>query len=308
MLSLSKHEFIEACSRFFMPELPEVETVRLGLAAALQGHTLLRVAVNRPDLRVPFPKDFAQRLKGRHVVALRRRAKYLLLDLNSNETLVIHLGMSGRMTVHGAHAPIKPGRFHNSIGDDGSGQGKHDHVVFETEENTRIVFTDHRRFGLMALVATDTLDSDPLFEGLGPEPLDAAFTPAVLSAALKGKKTPIKSALLDQRVVAGLGNIYVCEALFGARISPKRLAKTVAGARCEKLVPEIKAVLKDAIKAGGSSLRDYAKADGELGYFQHRFAVYDREGKPCPGKGCGGTIKRSVQAGRSTFYCPSCQK
>ena len=291
-----------------MPELPEVETVRLGLAAALQGHTLARVQVNRPDLRVAFPENFALRLKGRRVAQLRRRAKYLLFDLNGGETLVIHLGMSGRMTIHGAKAQVKPGRFHNSVAQDGSGMGKHDHVVFETEENTRIVFTDHRRFGLMALVATDTLEEDALFAGLGPEPLGAVFTPAVLSAALKGKKTPIKSALLDQRVVAGLGNIYVCEALFRARISPKRLAKTVAGARCEKLVPAIKAVLRDAIKAGGSSLRDYAKADGELGYFQHHFAVYDREGKPCPGKDCAGVIKRIVQAGRSTFYCPICQK
>jgi formamidopyrimidine-DNA glycosylase len=291
-----------------MPELPEVETVRLGLAAALQGHTLTRVAVNRLDLREPFPENFALRLKGRHIAALRRRAKYLLLDLDRGETLVIHLGMSGRMTVHGPKTAVRPGRFHNSIGDDGSGKGKHDHVIFETDEGTHIVFTDHRRFGLMTIAETAALESHPLFVGLGPEPLGEAFVPAVLSGALRGKKTPIKSALLDQRVVAGLGNIYVCEALFRARISPKRLAKTVAGARCEKLVPAIKAVLKDAIKAGGSSLRDYAKADGELGYFQHHFAVYDREGKPCPGKDCAGIIRRIVQAGRSTFYCPTCQK
>ena len=291
-----------------MPELPEVETVRLGLATALKGHSFARVSVNRPDLRVPFPPRFAARLTGRHILNLRRRAKYLLLDLDGGETLVIHLGMSGRMMIHGAKAQVRPGRFHNSVGEDGSGRGKHDHVVFETEEHTRIVFTDHRRFGLMDLARTDALESHKLFDGLGPEPLDEGFTPAVLSAALKGKKTPIKSALLDQRVVAGLGNIYVCEALFRSRISPKRLAKTVVGARCDKLVPAIKAVLKDAIKAGGSTLRDYAKADGELGYFQHHFAVYDREGKPCPGKDCGGVIKRIVQAGRSTFYCPSCQK
>jgi formamidopyrimidine-DNA glycosylase len=291
-----------------MPELPEVETVRLGLATALEGRSFARVTVNRPDLRTPFPKDFAARLTGRHIAGLRRRAKYLLADLDGGETLVIHLGMSGRMTIHGAAARVRPGRFHNSIADDGSGQGKHDHVVFVTDAGTRIVFTDHRRFGLMTLLASDAMESDPLFAGLGPEPLDAAFTAAVLSATLKGKKTPIKSALLDQRVVAGLGNIYVCEALFRARISPKRLARTVAGARAEKLVPAIKAVLRDAIKAGGSSLRDYAKADGELGYFQHHFAVYDREGKPCPGQDCSGAIKRIVQAGRSTFYCPSCQK
>jgi formamidopyrimidine-DNA glycosylase len=291
-----------------MPELPEVETVRLGLATALKGHSFAHVTVNRADLRTPFPARFAARLTGRHILNLRRRAKYLLLDLDGGETLVIHLGMSGRMTIQGASGETRPGRFHNSAGEDGSGRGKHDHVVFETEEHTRIVFTDHRRFGLMDLAETDALESHPLFKGLGPEPLGEGFTPAVLSAALKGKKTPIKSALLDQRVVAGLGNIYVCEALFRARISPKRLAKTVAGARCEKLVPAIKAVLRDAIKAGGSSLRDYAKADGERGYFQHHFAVYDREGKPCPGKDCGGAIKRIVQAGRSTFYCRSCQK
>lgn len=289
-----------------MPELPEVETVRLGLAAALEGRKLARVQVKRADLRTPFPENFAARLTGGRVIRLKRRAKYLLVELDGGETLIVHLGMSGRLTIHGPKAPVKPGRFHNRTPDDGSGQGKHDHVVFETDEGTRIVFTDHRRFGLMALAETDALQSHPLFAGIGPEPLDEAFTPAVLSAALKDKKTPIKSALLDQRVVAGLGNIYVCEALFRARLSPKRLAKTVAGARCERLVPAIKAVLKDAIKAGGSSLRDYAKADGELGYFQHHFAVYDREGAPCPH--CRGAIKRIVQSGRSTFYCPACQK
>jgi formamidopyrimidine-DNA glycosylase len=204
---------------------------------------------------------------------------------------------------------VKPGGFHHNTPEDGGGAGKHDHVVFETEEGTRIVYTDHRRFGLMLLAPTPDVETTLQKSGpLGPEPLDDTFTPAVLAAALKGKKTPIKAALLDQRVVAGLGNIYVCEALFYARISPKRLAKTVAGARCERLVLAIKKVLRDAIKAGGSTLRDYAKADGELGYFQHHFAVYDREGKPCPGKDCKGTILRIVQAGRSTFYCPSCQR
>jgi formamidopyrimidine-DNA glycosylase len=291
-----------------MPELPEVETVRKGLAPAVEGHVLKRVDAKRADLRIAFPKGFSERLEGRRVMRLRRRAKYLLLDLDSKESLIVHLGMSGRLTIHGFDAPLRPGRFHNKTPEDGSGNGKHDHVVFETEEGTRIVFTDHRRFGLMTLVDTDALEEDALFKGLGPEPLDGAFTPAVLSAALKGKKTPVKAALLDQRVVAGLGNIYVCEALFRARISPKRLARSVAGVRAARLVRAIKAVLKDAIAAGGSSLRDYAHADGELGYFQHRFAVYDREGKPCPNKGCKGTIKRIVQSGRSTFYCPSCQR
>ena len=291
-----------------MPELPEVETVRLGLEPALEGHRFTRVVARRPDLRKAFPQAFADRLTGRRVQRLRRRAKYLLLDLDNGETLIVHLGMSGRLTIHGAKAPLKPGRFHNRTPDDGSGEGKHDHVVFETEEGTRVVFTDHRRFGLMDIAETKAIDQHPLFKGLGPEPLDAGFTPAVLSAALKGKKTPIKSALIDQRVVAGIGNIYACEALFRARISPKRLAKTVAGARSEKLVPAVKDVLTDAIKAGGSTLRDYARADGELGYFQHSFTVYDREGQPCPAKDCTCTIKRIVQAGRSTFYCPSCQK
>jgi formamidopyrimidine-DNA glycosylase len=291
-----------------MPELPEVETVRKGLAPAVEGHVLKRVNAKRRDLRIAFPKGFSERLEGRRVVRLRRRAKYLLLDLDSKESLIVHLGMSGRLTIHGFDAPVRPGRFHNKTPEDGSGNGKHDHVVFETDEGTRIVFTDHRRFGLMTLVDTDALEEDALFKGLGPEPLDGTFTPAVLSAALKGKKTPVKAALLDQRVVAGLGNIYVCEALFRARISPKRLARSVAGVRAARLVRAIKAVLKDAIAAGGSSLRDYAHADGELGYFQHRFAVYDREGKPCPNKGCKGTIKRIVQSGRSTFYCPSCQR
>ena len=291
-----------------MPELPEVETVRLGLAPALEGRILARVKAKRADLRIAFPENFAARLTGRRVLRLSRRAKYLLADLDNRQTLIVHLGMSGRLTIHGRDAPVKPGGFHHKTADDGSGEGKHDHVVFETDEGTRIVFTDHRRFGLMTITDTNSLSSHVLFAGLGPEPLDAAFTPAFLSTALKGKRTPIKSALLDQRVVAGLGNIYVCEALFRARISPKRLAASVAGARTERLVPAIKKVLGDAIKAGGSSLRDYAKADGELGYFQHYFAVYDREGKPCPAKDCRGKIKRIVQSGRSTYYCPSCQK
>jgi formamidopyrimidine-DNA glycosylase len=290
-----------------MPELPEVETVRRGLQPALEGHVLKRLTARRADLRVKFPERFAERMLGRHMLRIRRRAKFLLLDLDQDETLIMHLGMSGRFTVHG-HESFKPGRFHNKAPDDGSGEGKHDHVVFETDEGTRIVYTDHRRFGLMRLAPTAEVENALQSEGkLGPEPLDNAFTPAVLSAALKGKKTPIKSALLDQRVVAGLGNIYVCEALFRARISPKRLARSVAGPRCEVLVPAIKEVLRAAIKAGGSTLRDYAGTGGELGYFQHSFLVYDREGEACP-EGCGGVIKRIVQSGRSTFYCPKCQK
>ncbi|HEX5279523.1 MAG TPA: bifunctional DNA-formamidopyrimidine glycosylase/DNA-(apurinic or apyrimidinic site) lyase [Micropepsaceae bacterium] len=275
-----------------MPELPEVETVRLGLADALLGRTLTRVSINRADLRKPFPPDFAGRLANRQVKGVRRRAKYLLLDLNGGETLIMHMGMSGRFTVYG----------HNAPRDD----GKHDHVIFETDDFKRVVFTDPRRFGLMSLAATGEVDSHPLFAGIGPEPLDKTFTAAQLSAGLKGKRTPIKAALLDQRVVAGLGNIYVCEALFRAGISPRRLASSVAGARAERLVPAIKSVLQEALAAGGSSLRDYAHADGELGYFQHHFRVYDRDGKPCPK--CGTKIKRIVQSGRSTFFCPHCQR
>ena len=289
-----------------MPELPEVETLRLGLAAALQGRRFARVETRRTDLRRPFPESFAARLSGRLVLNLRRRAKYLLLDLNRGETLIMHMGMSGRLSVHGPHAQTRPAGLQRKAPGDGSGAGKHDHVIFETEEGARIVFTDHRRFGLMTLAPTEGLAEHPLFKGVGPEPLDEDFTPAALSAALKGKRTPIKAALLDQRVVAGLGNIYVCEALFGAKISPRRLASSVAGARAERLVPAIKGVLKEAIEAGGSSLRDYAKADGELGYFQHRFAVYDREKKPCPS--CRKPIGRIAQAGRSTFFCQSCQR
>jgi len=271
-----------------MPELPEVETVRMGLLPVLEGRRFTKVELRRGDLRVAFPKDFAKRLTGRRVVRLWRRAKYLLADLDRGETLVIHLGMSGRLSI-GAE-----------------GHGKHDHVVMETDAPARIVFTDHRRFGLMTLIGTTKLDANKLFKGLGVEPLSAEFDAAYLARILKGKKTPIKSALLDQRVIAGLGNIYVCEALFRAGISPRRLAMKVN--TVAPLAAAIKAVLRDAIKAGGSSLRDYKKADGELGYFQHHFAVYDRAGEPCPKKGCGGTVKRLVQAGRSTFYCPTCQK
>ena len=280
-----------------MPELPEVETVRRGLEPTMVGARFAKVETRRGDLRVPFPKEFAGRLTGRRVKRLWRRAKYLLAELDHGETLVIHLGMSGRMCVYA-----------KGSGPPEAGHGKHDHVVMETDAPARIVFTDHRRFGLMTLIDTDKIDEDKLFKGLGVEPLSDRFDAAALARALKGKKTPIKSALLDQRVVAGLGNIYVCEALFRAGISPKRQAAKVQKASIAPLVHAIKAVLKDAIKAGGSTLRDYKKADGELGYFQHHFVVYDCEGEPCSKHGCGGTIKRIVQAGRSTFYCPTCQK
>lgn len=289
-----------------MPELPEVETVRMGLLPVLEKHRILRAETRRGDLRVPFPKNFAERLTGRRVKALRRRAKYLLAELDSGETWVTHLGMSGRMSVFAEGRARKVGAYVYDTAPAEAGMGKHDHVLIETDAPARIVFTDPRRFGLMALLKTDTLNDDPLFKGIGVEPLSDEFDIGFLKAAIAGKKTPIKSALLDQRVIAGLGNIYVCEALFRAKVSPKRLAKNVPAKSMQPLVTAIKAVLRDAINAGGSSLRDHKRVDGELGNFQHHFAVYGREGKPCPG-GCGGTVKRIVQAGRSTFYCPKCQ-
>jgi formamidopyrimidine-DNA glycosylase len=289
-----------------MPELPEVETVRLGLQPAMEGFRLIDVETRRGDLRIPFPKDFVARTKGRTVKALRRRAKYILADLDSGESLVIHLGMSGRMSVYAGGQQRKLGNYVYDTLPEGAGFGKHDHVVFETDAPARIIFNDHRRFGLMALVDTARLDEDKLFFGLGVEPLSAAFNTACLVKALNGKKTPIKSALLDQRLIAGLGNIYVCEALFRSRISPKRLAGSIKPERIAPLVAAIKKVLKDAIAAGGSTLRDHAQATGDPGNFQHHFLVYGREGLKCKNN-CPGTVKRIVQAGRSTFYCPKCQ-
>jgi len=289
-----------------MPELPEVETVRLGLQPAMEGHVLTEVAVRRHNLRIPFPHDFAARLKGRKVVTLRRRAKYILADLDGGETLVIHLGMSGRMSVYAEGKPRKLGNYVYDVAPPTAGTGKHDHVVFETDAPARIVFNDHRRFGLMDLIETDTLEQSKMFKDVGIEPLSGRLTPAWLALALAGKKTPIKAALLDQRLIAGLGNIYVCEALFRAKISPKRLAGAVKKESLGPLVKAIKKVLTDAIAAGGSTLRDHAQATGDPGNFQHRFLVYGREGLPCK-LGCKGTVKRIVQAGRSTFYCPKCQ-
>jgi formamidopyrimidine-DNA glycosylase len=291
-----------------MPELPEVETVKMGLQPVMEGYRFTHVETRRGDLRVPFPNDFAGRLTGRRVKKLWRRAKYILGDLDDGETLVIHLGMSGRMSVHVEGHAKKLGNYVHDMGGATIGKDKHDHVVMDTDAPARIVFNDHRRFGLMLLVDTAELAEHKLFKGLGAEPLSDDFHTAYLREALKGKKTPIKSALLDQRVIAGLGNIYVCEALYRAKISPKRQAAKVNPEQVTRLTPAIKTVLREAIKAGGSSLRDHRRTDGELGYFQKTFAVYDREGEPCPGEGCKGTIKRIVQAGRSTFYCPSCQK
>jgi len=291
-----------------MPELPEVETVRMGLAAVLEHRRITRVETRRGDLRVPFPPRLAERLNGRDVKRLSRRAKYLLADLDSGETLIMHLGMSGRFSVHAKGAELRIGNYVYEPAKSNMRRGAHDHVIIETDAPAEIVFTDPRRFGLMLLLDTASLGTNPLFDTLGPEPLSRAFTAKFLERALGGRRTPIKTALLDQRTVAGLGNIYVCEALFHAGISPKRMAATVGGGRAAALVRAIRSVLRAAIRAGGSSLRDYAQTDGTLGEFQHRFAVYGREGAPCPRPGCNSKVKRIVQSGRSTFYCPRCQR
>lgn len=283
-----------------MPELPEVETVRQGLIPAMERQKIARTEVRRPDLRWPFPDAMEARLTGKTVEKLRRRSKYILADLSSGETLLIHLGMSGRMQISGDPTA----QFHR----DHPPVEKHDHVIFHMESGARITFNDARRFGAMDLFATDQEKSHWLLEKLGPEPLGNRFDATYLAAALKTKKSPVKSVLLDQRVVAGLGNIYVCEVLHRTGISPKRNAANISPARAATLVPAIRDVLQDAIKAGGSSLKDHRQADGELGYFQHSFAVYDREGALCTRPDCGGTIARIVQSGRSSFYCPSCQR
>jgi formamidopyrimidine-DNA glycosylase len=282
-----------------MPELPEVETVRRGLQPHLEGARLTLVVQNRPDLRFPLPEDFVHRLTGAGIRRLDRRAKYLLAELDTGETLVAHLGMTGRFLI-GEHTP---GRFHHPAGDD----PKHTHLVFETDRGARIAFNDARRFGYMDLIPTDRLDSHPFFKGLGPEPLGPDFNAAALKAALAGRKQAIKVALLDQRIVAGLGNIYVSEALHRAHIHPERAAGSLKPARIKRLVEAVKRVLEEAITAGGSTLRDFRAADGELGYFQHSFRVYDREDAPCPTPGCPGVIRRIVQGARSTFFCPVCQ-
>ena len=281
-----------------MPELPEVETVRRGLAPVMEGFTISAAAVNRPDLRWPFPPQMAARLTGQTVTALRRRSKYILADLSSGETLIIHLGMSGRMLVSGQML----GQFY----EDHPAPAKHDHVVLDMDNGTRVTFNDARRFGAMDLTATIDTEKHWLIKDIGPEPLGNAFSESSLRARLKNRATPIKTALLDQKNVAGLGNIYVCEVLHRARINPTTLSGQLTGPRVASLVPIIRQVLTEAIDAGGSSLRDYRQADGELGYFQHTFRVYDREGDPCPA--CASPIERIVQSGRSTFYCPQCQK
>jgi len=294
-----------------MPELPEVETVRRGLAPVLEGKRIARVSQRRANLRYPFPANFAERLTGRRILSLTRRAKYILMHIEGGEVLIVHLGMSGRFTIHvPLKAPKKPGVFHYDVpeGAPAAGEGKHDHMIFDMEGGTRIVYCDHRRFGFMDLVGEGLLEDNKHLAKLGPEPLGNEFSAATLAENFKGRKTPVKSALLDQATVAGLGNIYVCEALFRSGISPERAAADISRERLERLTRVIRDVLSEAIEAGGSTLRDYAQADGELGYFQHRFQVYDREGEVCSKPKCGGRVKRIAQSGRSTFYCPKCQR
>lgn len=283
-----------------MPELPEVETVKAGIAPVMEGRVIAHADVNRPDLRWPFPERMAERLAGQRVLGLRRRSKYILVDLDSGETLLIHLGMSGRMLISGHTV----GEFHHPH----PAPAKHDHVVFHMDNGARITFNDARRFGAMDLMQTVAQDDHWLIRDLGPEPLGNAFNESYLIERLEGRNTPIKSALLDQRIVSGLGNIYVCEVLFRAGIHPKRKAGQISAKRIATLVPLIRDVLSEAIAAGGSSLRNYRQSDGELGYFQHVFQVYDREGEPCVTPGCQKTIKRIVQSGRSSFFCPQCQR
>ena len=281
-----------------MPELPEVETVRRGLQPHLEGHRIARAEARRPDLRWPLPPDLVQVLTGARVTGLRRRSKYILADLEDRGSLLLHLGMSGRMLIEGE----AQGEFHR----DPAILPRHDHVVIWNDQGTRITFNDARRFGMVDLVAPGA--EHPLLAHLGPEPLSDEFTPEVLVRAFGGRRAPVKAALLDQRIVAGLGNIYVSEALHRAGIDPRRAAGRIGPARLGALVGHIRDVLIEAIAAGGSSLRDHRQASGELGYFQHSFRVYDREGAPCPSPGCPGHIRRIVQSGRSSYFCALCQK
>jgi formamidopyrimidine-DNA glycosylase len=296
-----------------MPELPEVETVRRGLQPVLEGARLVKVEARRPDLRFPFPERFSQRLTGKTVTALGRRAKYLTMHVENGPTLICHLGMSGSFRVESDGSGGTPGSFHHER----SKIAAHDHVVFDVVsprgERSRVIFNDPRRFGFM-LFAEGAPDTHPMLAGLGVEPTGNALDGALLASLLDGRRSPLKAALLDQRLIAGLGNIYVAEALWRAGLSPLREAGTIAGSakkakeQSERLAEAIRSVIADAIAAGGSSLRDYVQADGSLGYFQHSFAVYDREGEPCPKPGCRGHIERIVQSGRSTFYCRTCQR
>jgi formamidopyrimidine-DNA glycosylase len=293
-----------------MPELPEVETVRRGLQPAMEGSKIVKAEARRKDLRFPFQKDFVARLEGQTVTGLGRRAKYLLADLGSGDVLLMHLGMSGSFRLITNDKEKAPGKFHHPRSEDRT----HDHVVFHMSSGAAVVFNDPRRFGYMKIIARSKLEEEPLLMGLGPEPLGNEFDAAMLARSCASKKTSLKAALLDQRVVAGLGNIYVCEALFRSHLSPRRLAATLATKKAEptdhakRLVTAIHGVLNQAIKAGGSSLRDHRQTSGELGYFQHSFQVYDREGEKCQTAGCSGIVRRFTQNGRSTFWCPKCQK
>jgi formamidopyrimidine-DNA glycosylase len=293
-----------------MPELPEVETVRRGLQPVMEGFQIAKAEARRKDLRFPFQQDFVARLTGQTVTGLGRRAKYLMADLGSGDVLLMHLGMSGSFRVIASEASKTPGQFHHPRSEDRA----HDHVVFHMSSGASVVFNDPRRFGYMKVIARRALEQEPLLKGLGPEPLGNEFDAHMLARACAGKKTSLKAALLDQRVVAGLGNIYVCEALYRSQLSPRRSAATLATRKSEptdharRLVGAIHGVLNQAIKAGGSSLRDHRQTSGELGYFQHSFQVYDREGEACQTAGCSGIVRRFTQNGRSTFWCPKCQK
>ena len=292
-----------------MPELPEVETVRRGLLPVLEGAIIEKAELRRPDLRFPFPARFAARLKGRRITALRRRAKYLLAELDSGSVLLMHLGMSGSFRIDRSE-PVAGDAVYHRRGKDAA----HDHVVFRLKSGARVVYNDPRRFGFMLLIGPAVIETHPLLKGLGFEPTGNELSADALAPRLARRSAPLKAILGDQRVIAGLGNIYVSEALWRARLSPRRAAGTLVKAngkpteRLERLIEAVRAVIADAVEAGGSSLRDYVRADGELGLFQHRFAVYDREGKACLRRGCGGTIRRIVQSGRSTFHCPTCQR
>ncbi|UCH73662.1 MAG: bifunctional DNA-formamidopyrimidine glycosylase/DNA-(apurinic or apyrimidinic site) lyase [Rhodospirillales bacterium] len=276
-----------------MPELPEVETVRRGLQPVLEGRVLAEIVQRRPDLRFPMPAHLPERLRGRRVIHVGRRAKFLLFELDDRQVLILHLGMSGRLTIHRDHA---------------GPPGRHDHLEFATDDGTLVRLNDARRFGMVDFAPPGDPMSHPMLAGLGPEPLDNSFSAETLAAALAGRRTPVKAALLDQRTVAGLGNIYVCEALHRAGVSPRRSAHTISGVRAQRLATAIREVLQAAIAAGGSSLRDYVQASGELGYFQHSWQAYDREGEPCAWPGCAGRIRRMTQSGRSTFFCPAHQR
>lgn len=300
-----------------MPELPEVETVRRGLAPVMEGARIERLLLTRPDLRFPFPEGFAELVEGREILSLGRRAKYLLIELDNGLTIVSHLGMSGSFRIgSGNEAETSgetPGEFHHPRSKD----GKHDHVIFHLTrgaDKTRVIYNDPRRFGFMHLVRRADIDLYPAFAGLGPEPTGNALSADYLASRFEGKTQPLKGALLDQKLIAGLGNIYVCEALWRSHLSPLRAASTLVTKKgkpkpaLEELTRHIRDVIADAIAAGGSSLRDHIQTDGSLGYFQHSFSVYDREGHACRFPDCRGTVERIMQSGRSTFYCAACQK